>query len=277
MTAVFQQAIQLIAVALAFAFLGEFASIAEFEPSEDLVWKLLMAIAFMYLAGRVPSMLGHHGTFDAWLHTLYFGMSLPGGMVRSARSIGLIAGGAGRWPGGNGGRDRRRSGNQHRCQYRRQRGQLGGEQRHAPEPGAVATAGTTTTTGADSFRAGTAQEVEPCASSRPGPTRKRTTNQINFKEERPYGKPDTDHIEPGGHPAGFGGRRRRGLLHLCAASRGIGYPAQSGGLGGSSWANRPTLRRKPKGKIACRQSGYGLKALQGRFRKAARYGESWIA
>ena len=100
MTAVFQQAIQLIAVALAFAFLGEFASIAEFEPSEDLVWKLLMAIAFMYLAGRVPSMLGNHGTFDAWLQTLYFGMSLPGGMVRSARSIGLMAGGVAGGPAG---------------------------------------------------------------------------------------------------------------------------------------------------------------------------------
>ena len=223
MTAVFQQAIQLIAVALAFAFLGEFASIAEFEPSEDLVWKLLMAIAFMYLAGRVPSMLGHHGTFDG-LHTLYFGMSLPGGMVRSGRALGLMAGGAAGGPAGMAAATAATSGNQHRCQ----RGQLGGEQRHAPEPGAVATAGTTTTTGADSFRAGTAQEVEPCASSRPGPTRKRTTNQINFKEERPYGKPDTDHIEPGGHPAGLGGRRWRGLLHLCAASRGIGYPAQSG-------------------------------------------------
>ena len=53
-----------------------------------------MAIAFMYLAGRVPSMLGHHGTFDAWLHTLYFGMSLPGSMVRSGRALGLLAGGA---------------------------------------------------------------------------------------------------------------------------------------------------------------------------------------
>ena len=100
MTAVFQQAIQLIAVALAFAFLEDFAAIAAFEPSEDLVWKLLMAIAFMYLAGRVPSMLGHHGTFDAWLHTLYFGMSLPGSMMRSARSIGLIAGGAAGGPAG---------------------------------------------------------------------------------------------------------------------------------------------------------------------------------
>jgi len=100
MTTVFQQAVQLIAVALGFAFLGEFAAIGEFEPVQDLVWKLLMAIAFMYLAGRVPSMLGNHGTFDAWLHTLYFGMSLPGGMMRSARSLGLIAGGAAGGPAG---------------------------------------------------------------------------------------------------------------------------------------------------------------------------------
>ena len=100
MTAVFQQAIQLIAVALAFAFLEEFADITGGEAAQDLVWMLLMAIAFMYLAGRVPSMLGHHGTFDAWLHTLYFGMSLPGGVMRSARSIGLIAGGAAGGPAG---------------------------------------------------------------------------------------------------------------------------------------------------------------------------------
>ena len=100
MTAVFQQAIQLIAVALAFAFLEEFADITGGEAAQDLVWMLLMAIAFMYLAGRVPSMLGHHGTFDAWLHTLYFGMSLPGSMMRSARSIGLMAGGAAGGPAG---------------------------------------------------------------------------------------------------------------------------------------------------------------------------------
>ena len=100
MTTVFQQAVQLIAVALAFGFLDEFAAIGGGEAAQDLVWKLLMAIAFMYLAGRVPSMLGHHGTFDAWLHTLYFGMSLPGGMMRSARSIGLIAGGAAGGPAG---------------------------------------------------------------------------------------------------------------------------------------------------------------------------------
>ncbi len=97
---VFQQAVQLIALAMGFAFLGEFALIGEFEPAQDLVWKLLMAIAFMYLAGRVPSMLGQHGTFDAWLHTLYFGMSLPGQMVRSARAVGLLAGGASGGPAG---------------------------------------------------------------------------------------------------------------------------------------------------------------------------------
>ena len=100
MTAVFQQAVQLIAVALGFAFLGEFAAIGEFEPVRDLVWKLLMAIAFMYLAGQVPSMLGHHGAFDAWLHTLYFGMSLPGSMVRSARALALVGAGSAGGPAG---------------------------------------------------------------------------------------------------------------------------------------------------------------------------------
>ena len=100
MTTVFQQAVQLIALAMGFGFLNEFASIAAFEPVQDLVWKLLMSLAFVYMATRVPSMMGNHGTFDAWLHTLYFGMSLPGSMVRSARSIGLIAGGAAGGPGG---------------------------------------------------------------------------------------------------------------------------------------------------------------------------------
>ena len=83
-----------IAVALGFAFLGKFAAISEFEPAPDLVWKLLMAVVFMYLAGRVPSLLGNHGAFDAWLWTLYFGMSLLGSMVRSARTLGLLAGSA---------------------------------------------------------------------------------------------------------------------------------------------------------------------------------------
>ena len=100
MTTVFQQAIQLIALAFGFGFLNEFASIAAFEPVQDLVWKLLMSLAFIYMATRIPSMMGNQGTFDAWLHTLYFGMNLPGSMVRSARTIGLIAGGAAGGPGG---------------------------------------------------------------------------------------------------------------------------------------------------------------------------------
>ena len=100
MTTVFQQAVQLIALALGFGFLREFAAIAAFEPVQDLIWKLLMYLAFVYMATRVPAMLGNSGTFDAWLHMLYFGMNLPGSMVRSARSIGLIAGGAAGGPGG---------------------------------------------------------------------------------------------------------------------------------------------------------------------------------
>ena len=99
MTTVFQQAVQLIALALGFGFLSEFAEIAAFEPVQDLVWKLLMSLAFVYMATRIPSMLGNAGTFDAWLSTLYFGMTLPASIARSAKSVGLLAGGAAGGPG----------------------------------------------------------------------------------------------------------------------------------------------------------------------------------
>ena len=94
MTVVFQQAVQLVALALGLGFLEEFAGIAAFEPVQDLVWKLLLSIAFIYMATRAPSMMGNAGTFDSWLHTLYFGMSMPSSLLRSARTVGLIAGGA---------------------------------------------------------------------------------------------------------------------------------------------------------------------------------------
>ncbi len=100
MTTVFQQAIQLIALALGFGFLNEFAAIAAFEPVQDLIWKLLMSLAFVYMATRVPSMLGNAGTVDSWLSMLYFGLNLPASMVRSAKTIGLIAGGAAGGAGG---------------------------------------------------------------------------------------------------------------------------------------------------------------------------------
>ena len=99
MTTVFQQAVQLIALALGIGFLNEFASVAAFEPVQDLIWKLLMSLAFVYMATRVPSMLGNAGTFDSWLSMLYFGMNLPASMMRSAKTIGLMSGVAG-GPGG---------------------------------------------------------------------------------------------------------------------------------------------------------------------------------
>ncbi|MCY3919534.1 MAG: type IV secretion system protein, partial [Chloroflexi bacterium] len=80
MTTVFQQAVQLVALALGIGFLNEYAAIGGTDAMQDLVWKLLMSLAFIYLATRVPSLLGNAGTFDAWLHTLYFGLSLPGSM-----------------------------------------------------------------------------------------------------------------------------------------------------------------------------------------------------
>ena len=106
MTTVFQQAIQLIALALGFGFLREFAAIAAFEPVQDLIWKLLMSLAFVYMATRVPSMLGNSGTFDSWLSMLYFGMNLPrlDGAVRQDHRAaggrrGGRAGGHGGWRG----------------------------------------------------------------------------------------------------------------------------------------------------------------------------------
>ena len=95
LTTVFQQAIQLVALAMGFGFLRQFAAIEAFEPAQDLVWKLLLSVAFVYMATRVPSMLGNAGTFDSWVSTLYFGLSLPGTVLKSAKSIGLIAGAAG--------------------------------------------------------------------------------------------------------------------------------------------------------------------------------------
>ena len=100
MTAVFQQAIQLIALSMGFTMLNEFAAIGTFEPAQDLIWKLILSAAFIYLATRVPSLLGNAGTFDAWLHSLYFGMSLPGTAMRAARSIGPMLAGAAGGPGG---------------------------------------------------------------------------------------------------------------------------------------------------------------------------------
>ena len=100
MTTVFQQAVQLVALALGFGFLEEVAAIQAFEPVQDLVWKLLLSVAFVYMATRVPSLLGNVGTFDAWVSTLYFGLNLPGTMIRSAKTIGLVAGGATGGPAG---------------------------------------------------------------------------------------------------------------------------------------------------------------------------------
>ena len=100
MTTVFQQAVQLVALALGFGFLQEVAAIQAYEPVQDLVWKLLLSVAFVYMATRIPSLLGNVGTFDAWVSTLYFGLNLPGTMIRSAKTIGMVAGGVGGGPAG---------------------------------------------------------------------------------------------------------------------------------------------------------------------------------
>ena len=127
MTTVFQQAIQLIALALGFGFLKEFAAIAAFEPVQDLVWKLLMSLGFIYMATKVPSMLGNHGTFDSWLSDplLRHEPALVDGQVGQDHRAdgGRGRRGAGRHGGGSDGGQRGRLGS-------RQRPQLGGLDGH---------------------------------------------------------------------------------------------------------------------------------------------------
>ena len=95
MTAVFQQTIQLLAVALSLGFLNEHATITATMSAGDVVWSLLLSVGFIYMATKVPTMLGHPGTFDSWLREIYFGMNVARGAVGAISSLGprgLLAG-----------------------------------------------------------------------------------------------------------------------------------------------------------------------------------------
>ena len=89
---VFQQSVQLVALALAIAFLDDFASIGAGQPVNDFLWQLLMSIAFVYLTTRVPSMLGTTGVFDAWLRTLHYGASMLMALPRMMHAAGMATG-----------------------------------------------------------------------------------------------------------------------------------------------------------------------------------------
>ena len=89
---VFQQSVQLVALALAIAFLDDFASIGAGQPVNDFLWQLLMSIAFVYLTTRVPSMLGTTGVFDAWLRTLHYGASMLMALPRMMHVAGMATG-----------------------------------------------------------------------------------------------------------------------------------------------------------------------------------------
>ena len=98
---VFQQSVQLIAMALAFAFLEDYASISAGQPLNDFLWKFLISIAFVYLTTRVPSMLGSTGTFDSWLRTITYAAFMVSRVAAFATGAGAgaaalaSAGGAG--------------------------------------------------------------------------------------------------------------------------------------------------------------------------------------
>ena len=80
---VFQQSVQLVALALAIAFLDDFASIGAGQPVNDFLWQLLMSIAFVYLTT---------GVFDAWLRTLHYGASMLMALPRMMHAAGMATG-----------------------------------------------------------------------------------------------------------------------------------------------------------------------------------------
>ena len=89
---VFQQSVQLVSLALAMAFLAEFASIVDGQPVRDFLWQLLISIAFVYLTTRVPSMLGTTGVFDAWVRTLSHGAMMLMALPRMLHVAGMATG-----------------------------------------------------------------------------------------------------------------------------------------------------------------------------------------
>ena len=159
MTTVFQQAVQLIALALGIGFLNEFASVAAFEPVQDLIWKLLMSLAFVYMATRVPSMLGNAGTFDSWLSMLYFGMNpalVDGAVGEDHRADERGRRRTGRHGGGSDGRQRGPLGGSRRPELRGLDGDPVGRRRRrrrAPEQRRVAQSRQRNHKGADETRA----------------------------------------------------------------------------------------------------------------------------
>ena len=218
MTTVFQQAIQLIALALGFGFLNEVAAIAAFEPVQDLIWKLLLSLSFVYMATRVPSMLGNAGTFDflALDALLRHEPALfdvcarrrPSGWWRAEPPEDREAWRWARW------RPARAFRPPPAASARRPRWPPHRQAETAAEsPGAAGSSPTTRQrTGADERApTNTTTEEKRCAANgakQPRPVE--TSGTLGAREEKRNGTTDTDHIEPGGHPAGrCGGHRRR--------------------------------------------------------------------
>ena len=95
MTTVFQQAIQLLALAMGAHFLQTYLPIYPSSSPPDMLWSLLLSVGFMYMATRVPSLLGNPGTFDAWIQTLYFATGLASRVGMSVTGIGAGLGALG--------------------------------------------------------------------------------------------------------------------------------------------------------------------------------------
>ena len=107
LTVVFQQALQLLCIGLGLGYLDQYANLEEANGHGEIVWGLVLSAVFVYVATKVPSMMGTGNTFETFMQTLYFGTSL----MRTAMNpsgFGVMAGlatgtGAAGWLGAVGG------------------------------------------------------------------------------------------------------------------------------------------------------------------------------
>ena len=94
MTAVFQQSIQLLTVAMGIGFLEAYAPLVAGGSPADTIWSLLLSVGFMYLATKVPTLLGNPGIYDSWVQTLYFATGVMGRLGLAIPGMGQMAIGA---------------------------------------------------------------------------------------------------------------------------------------------------------------------------------------
>ena len=85
MTTLFQQALQIVGLALALGYIRGVAVPVSGGSWDDFIWALGMGIAALYLAYQLPTMIGAPGVYESWMQTLTM-------LTMTAANIGSMGG-----------------------------------------------------------------------------------------------------------------------------------------------------------------------------------------